>query len=110
MVADPLTWTTAVTVIGGALVAIATVFGVTKPLFKKRTPWVAPMEQLAATTIRLEAGLNAVDAKIVDIQSLSANQEARHVKDFDRIHDKLEKITDLMIDMLRDDGSSNDKS
>lgn len=111
MAADPITWPVAISIIGGVAVACVTFFGFIRQAFKKETPWKDPLDKLNSAVVRLETELKSLNEKLGDVQDSVDDQEARYIRDFDRMHERLEKVTDLMIDILRvDNSTSNDKS
>ena len=107
MASDPITWPVAISIIGGIAVACVTFVGFLKQVFKKDTSWKDPIDNLNKTVVMLETEVKSLSSKVKDVQNSVADQEGRYVRDLDRIHERLEKVTDLMIDMLRDDGSSH---
>ena len=112
MAADPITWPVAVTIISGIAIAFVVVAGYIHQNFKKETPWKDPIDKLNTLVIKLESTLASLNSKIDDTNHALSDHEVRNDKDFDRVHERLEKVTDLMIDMLRVDNppQSNDKS
>jgi len=104
--ADPITWPVAFTIVGGMSVAAIAVAGFIAQSFKRETPWKDPISKLTTTVVKLETQVTQISDKMDDTQRIIQEQENRNERDFDRIYERLEKVTDLMIDMIRDDPSS----
>ena len=109
MVADPITWPVAVTIISGIAISVVVFAGYIHQTFKNESPWKEPIERLNTLVVKLETNILSLSSKIDDVQHNLTEHEIRNDKDFDRVHERLEKVTDLMIDMLRVDPPS-DKS
>ena len=113
MATDPITWPVAFTIVGGIAVAAITIAGYLNQSFRRDMPWKDPIAKMNATVIKLESQLSQALSKVDDVQRDLQDHESRNERDFDRILERLEKVTDLMIDMIRDESSneniSNDK-
>ena len=95
MVADPITWPVAVTIISGIAISVVVFAGYIHQTFKNESPWKEPIERLNTLVVKLETNILSLSSKIDDVQH--------------NLTERLEKVTDLMIDMLRVDPPS-DKS
>ena len=112
MAVDPtITWPVAFTIIAGIAVAAVTIAGFITQSFKRETPWKDPVSKLHTAVGKLETQLSEVSTRIDNTQQTMKEQGVRNEKDFDRILERIEKVTDLMIDMIRDEtGEGSNKS
>ena len=103
MAVDPtITWPVAFTIIAGVVVAAVTIAGYVSQSFKRETPWKDPVSKLNTTVVKLESQLSEISTRIDTTQQLVKDQDLRNEKDFDRILERLEKVTDLMVDLIRE--------
>lgn len=108
MAVDPtITWPVAFTIIAGVAVALVTIAGFITQSFKRETPWKDPVSKLNTAVVKLETQLSEVSTRIDNTQQSVKEQGLRNEKDFDRILERLEKVTDLMIDLIRDETLDN---
>lgn len=110
MATDPITWPVAFTIVGGISVAVVTIAGYLNQSFRREKPWQEPLAKLEATVIKMESQIEHVVSKSDDAQHDLRDHEKRNEKDFDRILERLEKVTGLMIDMIREKSSSESSS
>lgn len=106
MATDPITWPVAFTIFGGIVVAAITVAGFLIQNFKQSAPWKDPVSKLNTTVVRLETEMQTLTNKIENNEKELINHDIRNERDFERLHERLEKITDLMIKMLSEDSQS----
>lgn len=96
---DPLTgldWG----VVAAIIVALAAVAGLLLQFMRRERPWKKTQEdhnlRLTSVEIKIDNQTDAID----DLKQSLDEHEHRDQKDFDRIETKIEKLTDLMIDMI----------
>lgn len=106
MAIDPITWPVAITIIGGIAVTAITIAGFLIQNFKQAMPWKDPVSKLNTTVVRLETEMQTLMNKIENNEKDLTSHDVRNERDFERLHERLEKITDLMIKMLSDDNQS----
>ena len=103
---DPITWPTAVAIIGGLAVGAVTIMGFVIQTFKKG--WCEPVINLDLRITRIETDLKNLPQRIATTQQISDDHDVRMEKDLIRLEIKMEKITDLMIKMLTEAKGSSD--
>ena len=96
---DPFTgldWGVAAAII----VALAAVVGLLLQFFRRERPWKKAQEEhnlrLTSVEIKIDNQTDALD----DLKQAIDEHEQRDQRDFERIETKIEKLTDLMIDMI----------
>ncbi len=87
-------------VFAAIIVALAAVVGLILQFMRRERPWKKAQEnhnlRLTAVEIKIENVSDAID----DLKQAIDDHEVRDQKDFERIEGKIEKLTDLMIDMI----------
>ena len=87
-------------VFAAIIVAIAAVVGLILQFVRRERPWKKAQEnhnlRLTSVEIKIENVSDAID----DLKQAIDDHEVRDQKDFERIEGKIEKLTDLMIDMI----------
>lgn len=82
------------------IIAIAAVLGLLTQFFKKEKPWrkVQVEHNLRLTSVEIK--IDNLTESIDDLKQAIDEHEQRDQKDFERVESKIEKLTDLMIDMI----------
>jgi len=106
MATDPITWPVAVTILGGIVVVVSAIVGYMNQSFRRDMPWKDPIAKMNAAVIKMETRVEQAISKTEDVSTHLQEHEMRNERDFDRVLERLEKVTDLMIDLIRSDGSN----
>ena len=87
-------------VVAAIIVALATVTGLMLQFLRRERPWKKIQNEhnlrLTAIEIKIDNQIDATD----DLKHSLDEHEQRDLRDFDRVETKIEKLTDLMIDMI----------
>lgn len=86
-------------------VAMAAVAGLIVQFFKKDKPWKRIQEKHNIRLTTLEEQVKSQSKRVDNLKEALAAHDGRDEKDFERLEGKIEKLTDLMIDMLTDNKS-----
>lgn len=90
-------WGTAAAVI----VAAAAVIGLIIQFFKKDKPWRDISEDHRVRLSKLELEVKHLNEIATQLRTKIDEHDARDQKDFERIESKIEKVTDLMIQLIQ---------
>jgi len=88
--------------VAAVTVAVAAVIGLIVQFFKRDKPWKRTQEKHNIRIITLEEQTKALSKRVDNLKELVNTHDLRDEKDFERLEGKIEKLTDLMIDMLTD--------
>ena len=91
-----LDWATTAAII----VALAAVAGLLLQFFKRERPWKKSIEEHNLRLTSIEIKIENFNDNVDSLKSALEDHESRDNADFIRIENKIEKLTDLMIDML----------
>ena len=82
------------------IIAVAAVLGLLVQFFKKDKPWkkVQIDHNLRLTSVEIK--IDNLAESMDDLKQAIEEHEQRDQRDFERIESKIEKLTDLMIDMI----------
>ena len=87
-------------VVAAIIVALAAVVGLILQFTRRERPWKKAQEEhnlrLTSVEIKIDNQTDAID----DLKQAIDEHEQRDQKDFERLETKIEKLTDLMIDMI----------
>jgi len=100
-----LDWATIATVV----VAIAAVGGLILQISRKDKPWKRAQEKHNIRLTTLEEQVKSLSKRIDSVNSALQAHDKRDEKDFGRLEGKIEKLTDLMINLLSDNLSNSSK-
>ena len=91
--------------IAAIVVAIAAVIGIIIQIFKREKPWqkVTNTQKLQISAIELE--LKHLHESLDLLRKEINDNDEHYQKDFERIENKIEKLTDLMIQLIQSDKS-----
>lgn len=88
--------------VAAVIVAIAAIMGLFVQFFKKDKPWRRAQEKHNIRLTALEEQMKAQTKRTDTLKEAVQAHDDRDEKDFERIETKIEKLTDLMIDVLTD--------
>ncbi len=82
------------------IIAVAAVLGLLVQFFKKDKPWkkVQIDHNLRLTSVEIK--IDNLAESMDDLKQAIEEHEQRDQKDFERVESKIERLTDLMIDMI----------
>ncbi len=100
-----LDWAT----IAAITVAVAAILGILIQFFKKEKPWTKIQSKHNVRLTSLEIQTKSTSDKIDQLKDMLDDHDHRDTKDFERIENKIEKLTDLMIGLLQNDKKPSSK-
>ena len=92
--------------IAAIIVACVAVLGLIVQFFKREKPWKKEQVELRLRIFTLENKMDNISERIEILKSDIEDHDRRDERDFERLETKIEKITDLMIQMIASDHSS----
>lgn len=92
-------WTT----IAAITVAVAAVAGIIIQAFKREKPWKKAQTEQNLRLTSIEFQTKSLTEKMDQLKEMIDDHDHRDEKDFERLENKLEKLTDLMIGLLQGD-------
>ena len=88
--------------VAAIIVALAAIGGLIIQFFKKDKPWRRAQEKHNIRLTALDEQVKALSKRADNLKEALQAHDGRDEKDFERLEAKIEKLTDLMIDMLSD--------
>lgn len=88
--------------VAAVTVAVAAIMGLLVQFFKRDKPWRRTQEKHNIRLTSLEEQIKSLSKRIDNMKEMAQAHDSRDEKDFERLEGKIEKLTDLMIDMLTD--------
>ena len=95
--------------IAAMTVAVAAVIGIIIQAIKKEKPWKKAQSDHNLRLTSLELQTKSLTEKVDQLKEMIDDHDHRDEKDFERLENKIEKLTDIMIGMLQDDKSPKTK-
>lgn len=95
-----ITITTSLTILGATVVVVTGIFGFMIQYFRKDNLWKDPLNKVVTKVVRIDTEIQGSNQRLDELQKTIEDHDERDQRDFDRIEKKLEKLTDLMIDSL----------
>ncbi len=88
--------------VAAIIVAFAAIIGILIQFFKKERPWRKAQEEHNIRLTTLEGQTKSLSERVDILKDAIEAHDKRDEKDFERLEGKIEKLTDLMIDLLTD--------
>lgn len=95
--------------VAAVTVAVAAVAGIIIQAMKKEKPWKKVQTEHDLRVTSLELQVKSLREQIEHLKDMLDDHDHRDEKDFERLENKIEKITDIMIGMLQNDKPTKPK-
>ena len=86
--------------IAAIIIAIAAILGILIQWVKRDKPWRKGQTDLTIRMTTIEGRVENINESIESSKKLIEEHETRDQKDFERIETKIDKLTDLMINII----------
>ena len=96
-------WATA----AGIIVAAAAIIGLIIQFFKKDKPWRDSVEKHNLRISSIEIEIKHISEGLEQLRNNISDHDERDQRDFERLENKIEKLTDLMIQLIQDEKRQN---
>jgi len=98
-----ITWPAAFAIVGSMVTIVVGLFGYLRSSKQKLQPLHDRVSNLKDVVAKLEGDYKALLARIDAHDRAMSDHEQRDVSDFRALSDKVEKIMEIIVEMLRDD-------
>ena len=98
-----ITWPAAFAIVGSMVTIVVGLFAHLRNSKQKLQPIHDRVSTLKDVVSKLEGDLKAIQARIDAHDRAMSDHELRDVSDFKALSDKVEKIMEIIVEMLRDD-------
>lgn len=107
--ADPLiTWPVALTIIGSVVGISVAIGGYIIQNFRRENKWKDPVNELSNRVIKTETEIESHKHRLNSIEQEVKDHEEKNHKHHDRIYDRMEEMTDMMIKLISGKSDSNE--